>query len=75
VTSGTLPYPPIAVRPTTTVTQPSALGRGHFHGVAIVVGDVLGITAILCCIPFVIVAVAMPLVLSIRLLIWLAALP
>jgi hypothetical protein len=74
VTSGTLPYPTIAVRPTTTATQAPVLGPSHFRGVAIAAGDLLGITAIVWCIPPVIVAVATPLVLSLRLLMWLATL-
>jgi hypothetical protein len=74
VTSGTLPYPPIAVPPPTTITQPSSLAPGPFRAVANAIGDLLGITVIVLCVPFVILAVAMPLVLFIRLLMWLAAL-
>lgn len=74
MTSGTLPYPPIAVRPPTTITQPSSLAPGPFRAVANAIGDLLGITVIVLCVPFVILAVAMPVVLLIRLLMWLAAL-
>lgn len=74
MTSGTLPYTPIAARPTTAVTHAPLLAPGPFRAVAIVIDDVLGMTAIVLCIPFVILAAAMPLVLCIHLLMWLAAL-
>jgi hypothetical protein len=64
----------LVVRPTTTVVQAPSVVPDPFRRVARVIGDLLGATAIALCIPFVIIAVAMPLVLCIRLLMWLAAL-
>ena len=74
MTSATIHGRPSVIRPTTTVVQAPLLVPGPFRRVASVIGDLLGATAIVLCIPFVILAVAMPLVLGIRLLMWLAAL-
>ena len=47
---------------------------GPFRRAAVVVGDLLGAIAIVLCIPFVILAIGMPIVLSVRLLLWLGRL-
>lgn len=73
MTSATLPFRPLAHRSTATVAQP-LLVPGPFRRAAIVVGDLLGVTAIVLCIPFVVLAVATPVVLSVGLLMWLTGL-
>ena len=73
MTSATLPRRPLALRPTATVTQPP-LVPGALRGAAVVVGDLLGVAAIVLCIPFVVLAVATPLVLCVGLLMWLTGL-
>jgi len=47
---------------------------GPFRRAAVVVGDLLGVMAIVLCIPFVILALGMPIVLGVRLLLWLGGL-
>ena len=73
MTSATLPFRPLARRSTASVAQP-LLVPGPFRRAAIVVGDLLGVTAIVLCIPFVVLAVATPVVLSVGLLMWLTGL-
>lgn len=48
--------------------------RGPFRRAAVVAGDVLGAMAIVLRMPFVILAIGMPIVLSVRLLLWLGGL-
>jgi hypothetical protein len=60
---------------TTTFDQAGALiVRGPFRRVAVVVGDVLGAVAIVLCIPFVILAIGIPIALCVRLLLWIGGL-
>lgn len=73
MTSATLPFRPLALRSTASVAQP-LLVPGPFRRAAIVVGDLLGVTAIVLCIPFVVLAVATPVVLCVGLLMWLTGL-
>jgi len=47
---------------------------GFFRGSFVVVGDVLGAVAIVVCLPFGILAIGMPIVLGVRLLLWLGGL-
>jgi hypothetical protein len=47
---------------------------GRFRRAAVVAGDLLGIIAIVLCIPFVILAVTVPIVFGVGLLMWLAGL-
>jgi len=47
---------------------------GVFRRAAVIVGDVLLGLAVVFCIPFVILAIAVPIVLCVRLLMWLGAL-
>jgi hypothetical protein len=56
---------------TTTVDQAGALiVPGYFRRAAVVVGDVLGVLAIVLCFPVVIVAIGIPIALCVRLLQW-----
>lgn len=73
MTSATLPFRPLPLRSTASVAQP-LLVPGPFRRAAIVVGDLLGVTAIVLCIPFVVLAVATPVVLCVGLLMWLTGL-
>jgi hypothetical protein len=60
---------------TTTYDQAGALiVPGPFRRVAVVVGDVLGAVAIVLCIPFVILAIGIPIALFVRLLLWIGGL-
>jgi len=60
---------------TTTVDQAGALiVPGPFRRAAVVVGDVLGTVAIVLCIPFVILAIGIPIALCGRLLLWIGGL-
>jgi len=47
---------------------------GPFRRTAIVAGDLLGAMALVLCIPFVILAIGTPIVLTVRLVLWLARL-
>jgi hypothetical protein len=47
---------------------------GAFRRAAVVVGDLLGMVGIVFCIPFVILAIGIPIVLCGRLLLWLGGL-
>lgn len=59
----------------TTFDQGSALTvPGPFRRAAVVAGDVLGTMAIVLCIPFVILAIGIPIALCVRLLLWLGGL-
>jgi hypothetical protein len=60
---------------TTTFDQALALTvSGPFRRAAVVVGDLLGAVAIVLCIPFVILAIGMPIALCVRLLLWIGGL-
>ena len=60
---------------TTTVGQAGALiVPGPFRRAAVVVGDVLGAVAIVFCIPFLIMAVGLPIALCLQLLLWIGSL-
>jgi len=55
----------------TTFDQARALiVPGPFRRAAVVVGDLLGAVAIVLCIPFVILAIGIPIALGARLLLW-----
>lgn len=47
---------------------------GPFRRAAVVVGDLLGAVGIVLCIPFVILAIGIPIVLCVRLLLWIGGL-
>jgi hypothetical protein len=47
---------------------------GPFRRAAVVVGDVLGAVAIVLCVPFVILAIGIPIALCVRLLLWVGGL-
>jgi hypothetical protein len=47
---------------------------GRLRRAAVVVGDVLGAVAIVLCIPFAILAIGIPIALSVRLLLWVGGL-
>jgi len=47
---------------------------GPFRRAAVVVGDLLGAAAMVLCIPFVILAIGIPLALCVRLLLWIGGL-
>jgi type IV secretory pathway VirB3-like protein len=57
----------------TTFDYASPLGvSGLFRRVAMVIGDALSAAAIVICIPFVILAIGIPIALCVRLLLWIA---
>ena len=59
----------------TTFNQAGALiAPGPFRRAAVVVGDVLGAVAIVLCIPFVILAIGIPIALCVRLVLWIGGL-
>ncbi len=59
----------------TTFDQASApVVPGPFRRAAAVVGDLLGAVAIILCIPFVILAIGIPIALGVRLLLWIGGL-
>jgi hypothetical protein len=47
---------------------------GPFRRAAVVVGDLLGAAAIVLCIPFVILAIGIPIALCVRVLLWIGGL-
>jgi hypothetical protein len=47
---------------------------GAFRRTAVVVGDLLGAVALVLCIPFVILAIGIPIALCVRLLLWIGGL-
>jgi hypothetical protein len=60
---------------TTRFTQARPLGvRGRLRYAAVVVGDLLGLAAIVLCIPLVILAIGTPIALGLRLLLWITGL-
>ena len=67
LTEATLATAPLA---TTLETAPSPIVPGPFRGAAVLVGDLLGAVAIVLCIPFVILAIGIPIALCLRLLLW-----
>ena len=59
----------------TTFDQAPPLGLpGAFRRAAAVVGDLLGAVAVALCIPFVILAIGIPIVLCVRLVLWVGGL-
>ena len=67
----TLTRPAVA---TTFDQAPALTVPGPFRRAAVVVGDLLGAMAIVLCIPFVIMAIAIPIVLCAQLLSWIGGL-
>jgi hypothetical protein len=59
---------------TTFGEAPALSVPGPLRRAAVVVGDLLGAAAIVLCLPFVILAIGMPIVLFVRLLFWIAGL-
>ena len=58
-----------------TVNQARPLGvPGALRRAAVIVGDLFGAIAIVLCIPFVILAIAIPIALCVRLLLWIGGL-
>ena len=51
---------------------PNLEGSGSLRRAAGVVGEFLTLVGIVCCIPFVILAIGLPLALAVRLLLWVA---
>lgn len=61
--------------PATTVGPAGALiVPGPFRRATAVVGDLLGAAVIVLCVPFVILAIGMPIALCVRLLVWMGGL-
>jgi hypothetical protein len=56
----------------TTLEARSSVVPGPLRRAALIVGDLLGAVGIALCIPFVILAIGIPLVLCVRLLLWIA---
>jgi hypothetical protein len=52
----------------------AAVVPGPFRRAAVVVGDLLGVVAIALCIPFMILAIGIPIALCVRLLLWIGGL-
>ncbi len=67
----TLTRTPLA---TTFGEAPALSVRGPLQRAAVVVGDLLGAVAIVLCIPFVILAIGIPIALCVRLLLWIGGL-
>jgi hypothetical protein len=65
---------PSAALATTFNKAPPRVGFGGLSRAAGVVGDLLGAVAIVLCIPFVILAIGIPLALGVRLLLWVGGL-
>jgi hypothetical protein len=65
---------PSAALATTFNKAPPRVGSGGLSRAAGVVGDLLGAVAIVLCIPFVILAIGIPLALGVRLLLWVGGL-
>ena len=59
---------------TTFDRAPALTVPGPFRRAADVVGDLLGAVAIVLCIPFVILAIGIPIALCVRLLLWIGGL-
>ena len=59
---------------TTFGRAPALTVPGLFRPAAVVVGDLLGVMAIVLCFPFVILAIGMPIALCVRLLLWIGGL-
>ena len=67
--------PPLAAalspsRLATATTQPGVIVPGALWRAALMVGDLLGALGIVLCLPFVILAVGLPIALCLRLLLW-----
>ena len=67
----TLARPALA---TTFGETPASSVPGPFRRAAVVVGDLLGAMVIVFCIPFVILAIGIPIALCVRLLLWMGRL-
>lgn len=52
------------------VTSTALAIPGPLRRAAVVVGDVLGVIAVILCFPFVILAIGIPIALCVRLLLW-----
>lgn len=63
-----------AAHPTTFDQAAALIVPGPFRRAAAVLGDVLGAVAIVLCIPFVILAIGLPIALCVRLLLWIGGL-
>jgi hypothetical protein len=63
-----------AFAPTFKQARPLVVVRGLLRLGAVVVGDLLGVAAIVLCVPFVIVAIGTPIALLVRLLLWIGGL-
>jgi hypothetical protein len=78
VTLATTPLGDATLTRTTLATTfgeaPALSVPGPLRRAAVVVGDLLGAAAIVLCLPFVILAIGMPIVLFVRLLFWIAGL-
>ena len=59
---------------TTFGEAPALSVPGPLRRAAVIVGDLLGAMAIILCIPFVILAIGIPVVLCVRLLLWIGGL-
>ena len=59
---------------TTFNRAPPLVVRGPLRRAAVVVGDLLGLVAIVLCFPFVILAIGTPIALCLRLLLWIVGL-
>jgi hypothetical protein len=59
---------------TTSDPAPPLTLSSPFRRAAVVVGDLLGAVAIVLCIPFVILAIGIPIALGVRLLLWIGGL-
>jgi hypothetical protein len=59
---------------TTFDRAPALTVPGPFRRAAVVAGDLLGIAAMVLCIPFVILAIGIPIALCVRLLLWIGGL-
>jgi hypothetical protein len=69
--TGTLTRTPL----TTTFDRPRPLVvPGLFRRAAAVAGDLVGVVALVLCIPFVILAIGIPIALCLRLLLWIGGL-
>jgi hypothetical protein len=63
-----------AAHPTTFDQAGALIVPGPFRRAAVVLGDALGAVAIVLCIPFVILAIGIPIALCLRLLLWIGGL-
>jgi hypothetical protein len=71
LTEATLATAPLAA---TFESAPALMVPDPFQRAAVLIGDLLGATAIVLCIPFVILAIGIPIALCLRLLLWIGGL-